>query len=407
MNYKYALSHQWLKFKAQLDEAPPRFWILSGEAKSKCEHIASVPLKPAVSLKLQAVYLVRGIRATVAIEGNTLSEEQVKQRLEGTLSLPESQEYLGTEVDNIIAAVNQIGGEIAEHQIPKLSVKLIKEYNRLILKGLKLDAGVIPGEIRVGSFGVAHYRGAPADECEYLLERLCEWLNGPEFDIPNDKNRTITAILKAIIAHIYIEWIHPFGDGNGRVGRLTEFFILLSSGIPSPAAHLLSNHYNLTRSEYYRHLDESSRSGGNLLPFMEYALQGFVDGLRLQLKDIRNQQWNLAWESFVYEHFGNKTSPSDQRRCHLVLDLSSSRKPVTLEKVALLTPRLAAAYATKRPRTVIRDLNRLIEMGLVQLTKAGYRARKRSILAFLPLTHEPISESKDTGAATRRRVAPA
>jgi len=82
-------------------------------------------------------------------------------------------------------------------------------------------------------------------------------------------------------------WIHPFGDGNGRTARLVEFQILLQAGIPSPAAHLLSNHYKQTRTEYYRQLATASRSGGNILPFIEYAVGGFVDGLKEQLALIR------------------------------------------------------------------------------------------------------------------------
>lgn len=173
-------------------------------------------------------------------------------------------------------------------------MQLIKDFNRLILKDLKLEEGVVAGEIRKVSFGVAPYKGAPAAECEHLLERLCGWLSGPDFQSPDEDRRIITALVKAIIAHLYLEWIHPFGDGNGRTGRLIEFLILVSSGVPSPAAHLLSNQYNLTRTEYYHQLDRSSKSGGNPLPFIEYALRGFVDGLRSQLCDIRNQQWNIA-----------------------------------------------------------------------------------------------------------------
>src|SRR4030065_2907005 len=90
-------------------------------------------------------------------------------------------------------------------------------------------------------------------------------------------------IIKAVIAHLYFEWIHPFGDGNGRTGRLVEFQILVSSGVPPPAAPLLSNHYNLTRSAYYRELNLASRSGGDVIPFVCYAAEGFVDGLREQI----------------------------------------------------------------------------------------------------------------------------
>ena len=109
----YEVSHPWITFRLRLNNASHDFWILAGEAKSKCEHIANVPLQPAVQKQLHAVYLVKGVRATVAIEGNTLSEDQVHQRLEGTLTLPPSQEYLGTEIDNVIAAINQISHQVA------------------------------------------------------------------------------------------------------------------------------------------------------------------------------------------------------------------------------------------------------------------------------------------------------
>jgi len=393
----YEVSHPWITFSLRLGNASHDFWILAGEAKSKCEHIANVPLQPVVQKRLHSVYLVKGARASVAIEGNTLSEDQVRQRLEGTLTLPPSQEYLGTEIDNVIAAINQISHQVASGLPPILSVDLIKEYNRLVLKNLQVREGVMPGEIRKEPFGVAHYRGAPAAECEYLLERMCEWLNGPDFQPPDDgQDKTlITALIKAILAHLYLEWIHPFGDGNGRTGRLLEFLILVSSGVPGPAAHLLSNHYNLTRTEYYRQLDLSSKSGGDVLPFLMYGFTGFVDGLRSQLGYIRSQQWNLAWHSYIHEQFQNRTSPSDVRRRRLVHDLSKFSKRVPLNKLVEITPRTATAYATRKARTLSRDLNVLLKMDLIEVSKEGYRARKEKILAFLPFRHDPVVKENE------------
>ena len=63
-------------------------------------------------------------------------------------------------------------------------------------------------------------------------------------------------VIQAIVAHVYIAMIHPFGDGNGRTARLIEFYILLRAGLPDMASHILSNHYNDTRQEYYRRLDQ-------------------------------------------------------------------------------------------------------------------------------------------------------
>ena len=74
-----------------------------------------------------------------------------------------------------------------------------------------------------------HYRGAPREDCAFLLDRLCRWLEGEPglslFKKPDD-DRIATAILHSILAHLYIAWIHPFGDGNGRTARLVEFMLL-------------------------------------------------------------------------------------------------------------------------------------------------------------------------------------
>lgn len=69
---------------------------------------------------------------------------------------------------------------------------------------------------------------------------------------------------------------------------MIEFHLLFAAGVPLPAAHLLSDHYNKTRTEYYRQLTFASRSGGDVLPFIRYALEGFLDGLRGQINLIRD-----------------------------------------------------------------------------------------------------------------------
>jgi hypothetical protein len=195
---------------------------------------------------------------------------------------------------------------------------------------------------------------------------------------------TVYAIIRAIIAHIYLAWIHPFGDGNGRTARLVEFQILLAAGVPTPAAHLLSNHYNQTRTEYYRQLDRASKSGGEILPFLEYAVQGFVGGLREQLGFIREQQWDVTWENYIHDAFHDKSSPAESRQRRLALDLAGRGGPVAVGKIPDLTPRLARAYATKTSKTLQRDLVVLEELGLIERGPQGVRAKREIILAFLP-----------------------
>jgi Fic family protein len=376
----YQKTHPWLTFSFDFRKATPRLWIMLGECQSKCEHIASVPLRPDTAQRLYQIYLAKGVLATTAIEGNTLSEEEVLRHLEGKLDLPPSRKYLSREIDNIIKASNRLLREISEGVIPGLSPERIREINRHVLDGLEVEKEVIPGELRCHSVIVGRYRGAPAEDCAFLLEKLCTWLESPDFSGENDF-RISYAIIKAVLAHLYLAWIHPFGDGNGRTARLVEFQILITSGVPAASAHLLSNHYNLTRSEYYRQLDRAGKTG-DVVSFIQYAVQGFLDSLRQQIGQIWEQQWDVTWRNYVHEFFKNMTSESDVRRRHLALDLSRQKEPVSLSQVRLISTRLAQVYASRTERTVIRDLDFLIRAGLVEKTSAGYRAKREIILAF-------------------------
>lgn len=385
----YEQTHPWISFRLNLGRARYKTWLLLGEAQSKCEHIAGVPLLPEVAQYLHRVYLAKGVMATTAIEGNTLTEEEVQQRLEGNLKLPPSKEYLGQEVDNVIEACNLIGTRILSGQSSKLQTSEILEYNRLILRNLPLAEHVIPGAIRKDNVGVGRYKGAPPEDCEYLLLQLCEWLND-RFEAP-PSDAIAFGILKAIIAHIYIAWIHPFGDGNGRTARLIEFQILLAVGVPTAAAQLLSNHYNETRTEYYRQLDQAHRSGGEVLPFIEYALQGYVDGLKKQIEVIRNQQWHVHWINYLHEKFKDKNNQTDIRRRRLAIDLSEKTSPIPPSKIRHVSPRIAEAYAHKTDVTVKRDLKVLEHMRLIEKTTEGVRVKREVILAFLPRTRQQMN----------------
>src|SRR6266436_58210 len=74
-------THSWISFRIDLRQARPQLWLLLGEAASKCEHIAGVPLRPATAQSLHQLYLAKGALATTAIEGNTLTETLSKQSL--------------------------------------------------------------------------------------------------------------------------------------------------------------------------------------------------------------------------------------------------------------------------------------------------------------------------------------
>jgi Fic family protein len=369
---RYQETHPWITFRFDASHLNYKIWLLLGEAQSKFEHIKGAPLLPNTILEMLLVYLAKGASATTAIEGNTLTEKEVEKRIQGELDLPLSKEYLGQEIDNIVEAYNLIGKRLlSSKDSDRFSVDQIKEFNQLILKGLPLPEDVKPGEIRTYPVGVAKYRGAPPENCEYLLEKYVTWLND-EFTFPSDQ-RVIYGILKAIMSHLYFVWIHPFGDGNGRTARLIEFQILLSVGAPSVAAHLLSNHYNQTRAEYYRNLEITSNTRGDVSGFILYALQGFVDGLREEINNIQDQQKTVHWINHIHNSFRGKHSATDERKRDLILEISKIKAAeFTSEEISLGTLRIARMYAKYSERTMDRDIDDLVKMKLLTKKNGKY-----------------------------------
>ena len=364
--------------------------MLLGEARSKCEHLAGTPLQPEVAKHFYEVALIKGAQATTAIEGNTLTEDQVAGILRGTFRAPPSRAYQEREVKNVLEALTTIAQQVVDGGFPSITSELICDFNRRVLEGTQYEPDVVPGRIRDYSVGVLDYRGAPPEDCQYLVDRLAEWLESATFRSDDAEIRFALAVACAVYAHLYLAWLHPFGDGNGRTARLLEFLILARCGMPLPVAHLLSNHYNLTRDEYYRQLAAASRTQ-KTHEFLGYATQGLVDGIREQIEQVLQQHFRVTWLNFVHETMRQfPSSPARDRQRSLVLAMPSD-EGIPKRSLPELSPKLAGLYATKGPRTLSRDLNRLLSVQLVAKGPKGWRSNDRIIRAFLPPTAESVT----------------
>jgi Fic family protein len=382
----YQTTHPWLTFTLDLRRIPWDAWLLLGEATSKCAHIAGSALDPPTAEKLMRIYLAKGALATTAIEGNTLTDEEAQQRIAGQLRLPPSKEYLGVEIDDIVDASNWLGERYQRGERLRITPELIADLNGRVLANLPVEEHVRPGDFRTYSVGVADYRAVAPADVRPAIERLCRWLGEPwippSVTLQGAERERLEAVLKAILAHVYIAWIHPFGDGNGRTARLLEFALLIDGGVPFPAAHLLSNHYNETRTEYYRQLRQTSKSGGDLAPFISYALRGFVDQLRAQIRAIREYQLDLFWEQHLQKVLGD--SETGRRRRYLVLDLGAKGEPVPRSALTEVSVRVMRHYARVSDKTLLRDIEQLESLGLVHRTERGYLANRELVTAFVP-----------------------
>ena len=105
-----------------------------------------------------------------------------------------------------------------------------------------------------------------------------------------------------------------------------------------------------------------------MVPFIEYAVRGVVDGLVEQIKIIDEHQWAATWKDLVYSKFRNKTTKTSHRQRQIALDLWK-RGPEGVLKTAVrkISVEVAEFYSGKTQRTIDLDLKALIEMGLLQL----------------------------------------
>jgi len=347
-------------------------WTLSsdlyyqlGQCDAIIESICDTPIRPEYRQELLYVALRKGAQATTAIEGNTLTDEEVEKVAAGE-SLPPSKEYQQIEVKNVIDAMNALVKEVADGgKSPMITLELIRDFHKAIGKDLGVHLDAIPGRFRDDERIVGSYRCPKHQDVPQLVDQLCDWLQ-KEFGFASGEQSFFDAVVQAIVTHVYIEWIHPFADGNGRTGRLLEFYILLRAGNPNIASHILSNFYNQTRPEYYRQLDIAYRTR-DLTEFIVYAVQGFRDGLIEVLLTIQESQFQTAWRSYVYDRLREgktKNRAVGRRQRDLILAMPL-REELTINELQILTPDVARTYASSSERTLLRDLKALEEMGLI------------------------------------------
>ncbi|TGN11220.1 Fic family protein [Leptospira ilyithenensis] len=293
------------------------------------------------------------------------------------------------EVRNVLTALNTLRDRIViDCNTQLLNQNLIKEFHQLIGSGLGTNFAAIPGEFRRHNVTVGHvYRAPDYGEIESLINSFCEW-SKTEFHYERGQTFS-TAIIQAIVSHVYIAWIHPFGDGNGRTARLLEFYLLLRAGVPDIAAHILSNFYNATRSEYYRQLAETSKNGGDLTQFINYALQGFKDGLQEVFNIVNQSQIEQAWKNYVNEVFhtsvySGKSDPVNKRRLSLILSMELENE-YTLEEISETNDAIRLHYVGKSKRTLQRDIESLLDMKLISKTENDrFKANSQILTGTLP-----------------------
>jgi Fic family protein len=191
-------------------------------------------------------------------------------------------------------------------------------------------------------------------DIETLMTRFIEWMN-------SDRVKALDPLLRGALAHYHLGLIHPFGDGNGRVARIVEAFMLRLSNIKYVPT-MLSNYYYRRMDAYYWAFSLARKNKENdVTPFLKFVLEGVIDSLN-EIKGGVTHDLQLLLMRDYTAHLKEKKLVS-QRQCDLIDMLLSNRRPITLQELLTVTP-FNALYRNVSERTARRDLQKLADKSI-------------------------------------------
>lgn len=231
--------------------------------------------KPATELRKRN--RIKTIQSSLEIEGNTLTEDQITALLDNKRIVAPAKDIL--EVQNAIKVYDQL------HQFNPYQLKDLEKAHGILMHGLIKDAG----RLRTKNVGIV--KGAKVQHIapggtmvRGLMKDLFSYLK-------KDKE---LVLIKSCVFHYELEFIHPFTDGNGRMGRLWQTLILKQQ-YPLfeflPIEHLIKQQ----QKRYYRALSEADKKG-NSTPFIEFMLAIILEALN---ELLRSQNKTLYTEDRI------------------------------------------------------------------------------------------------------------
>jgi Fic family protein len=275
------------------------------------------------------------------------------------------------EVSNYVAALKHGLRRLREDDFP-LSLRLLREMHALLLRGGR-GANKRPGEFRQGqvwiggpSPALAHFVPPPPEALPDALAALERFLHAPAGSMP--------PLVKAALAHVQFETIHPFSDGNGRLGRLLIALILCSEGVLREPSLYLSLYFKRHRAGYYDMLN-AVRVRGDWEGWLGFFLDGVADTAQQAVDTAQRLLALLAQDRAHIATLGKRAG-----NVGLVFDQFARRVLLTVPQVA---PQLALS-----PPTIRAGVRELEEFGIVNEVTGQQRHRVFAYQKYLEILSE-------------------
>lgn len=230
-----------------------------------------------------------------------------------------------------------------------------------ITVGAWRDDSAAPMQVVSGPVGRerVHFEAPAAERLDEEMRRFLEWFNG---DV------TTEPVLKAAVAHLWFVTIHPFGDGNGRIARAIADMALARSEGSAQRFYSMSAQIREQRGAYYRILEQTQRGTLDITPWMEWFLSCLtraIDGAQTALSGVIAKA--RYWEKL------RDVPLNDRQRLVINRLLEGFEGKLTTSKWAALTK--------SSQDTALRDVQQLVERGVLVRNAAGGRSTSYSLAA--------------------------
>ena len=325
-----------------------------------------------VAKRLEQEVLVSSIFSTNTIEGGTLTEEETSEAITIDPERVKAEEQ--RRAVNIKTAY-EIAEKSAQRSDWRLSVSFIKNIHATVTDGISHKYNK-PGKIRNNPKNIVTHVGDAAHggqykppqyggDIELLLENLVKWhdeLTAAE----------IPALIRAPLMHYYFASIHPFWDGNGRVGRVLEATVLHHAGFRY-APFAMARYYLEQIDQYFtlfnlcRKQSEKKTAYPNT-PFVLFHLEGMLASIDRLHDRVNDMIKSLLFESRV-KHMRD-TKEINLRQYAILTQIMERGKPIPIDELRR-APWLTALYAKLGDKTKQRDLSKLRDQKLLYIDEKG------------------------------------
>lgn len=248
------------------------------------QQVSGLPITPQVLAKLRETARLSSTHYSTQIEGNRLSQEQVKHVVKENKHYP-SQEHHEKEVKGLYSAIDVMEKFVAQHA--PISEKIIQTLHAVIMAGGTKKITPTPyrdgqNVIKEAGTGAIVYLPPEAKDVPKLMKDLVVWIK---------KSTDVPAPIVAGIAHYQFATIHPYYDGNGRVARMLATLILHVRGYDLKGIYSLEEYYAKDLTSYYRALTVGpshnyymGRAEADITSWLEY----FCSGMAQSFEKVRS-----------------------------------------------------------------------------------------------------------------------